>query len=87
MQEKFSSPASGAPAHGAEEEFARLGVGTVAYVRELNGKAARMLRDRIGFEPKGAKVFVLYAADGWLIAVADEFEELAGFAKADGLKV
>lgn len=53
------------------EQFALLGGGTVAYVREMNADEVQRLFPQIKGVQPGAKLFALLAADGSPILLTD----------------
>jgi hypothetical protein len=54
-------------------EFARLGGGQVAYIREINHERAAVLLGEAAV-PSGMKLFCLYAADGTPMAISGSHE-------------
>lgn len=60
------------------QDFAVLGGGEVAYVKEISGRAASKIVRKAGGEmasfPARAKLFALHAADGTPIAITDTRE-------------
>lgn len=52
-------------------EFALLGGGQVAYVREISGEQARDFAYGLDEVPDDARLFGLYAADGTCMAITD----------------
>jgi hypothetical protein len=57
-----------------EDQFAHLGGGMVAYVREIEGReAVKMLGQQIKVAPE-AKLFCLYNADGSPISISGSRE-------------
>lgn len=58
----------------SEIEFAALGDGHVAYVRDLPLEEAEVLADEIGLASEGIRLYALHAADGRRIAITDSFD-------------
>lgn len=54
-------------------EFARLGGGQVAYIREINHEKAAVLLGEASM-PSGTRLFCLYAADGTPMAISGSRE-------------
>jgi len=62
------------------EDFADLGGGALAYIREIEGKdAILMLGDKAKVNPT-AKLYCLYGADGTPISISGTREAAAGSA-------
>ncbi len=53
------------------QEFAHLGGGQVAYVRELGDEQAVHVYESLPDLPQDARLFGLYAADGTCMAITD----------------
>ncbi len=52
-------------------DFAMLGGGTLAYVRQLDRAEAEGMMPHLQHLPKGISLFSLHAADGSCMAIAD----------------
>lgn len=68
-------------------EFARLGGGEVAYIKELTADEAGKLFPKIKGIPKGIALFALHAADGTPLALTDTRQAAIGHAIEDDLAV
>lgn len=60
-----------APAPMTRSEFAQLGDGEVAYIKQLDSDAAERLFPTLSEAPKGIDLFALLGADGTPLALAD----------------
>ena len=69
----------------SKKELEDLGGGEVAYIRELLSEQAQQLYPSLEEMPKGIKVFVVYAADGTPIALADSRTAAVGNALENDL--
>jgi len=52
-------------------DFAMLGGGKVAYVKEIGPREAQSMMPHLGHLPKGIALYSLHAADGSCMAIAD----------------
>ena len=68
-------------------DFARLGGGEVAYIKELTSDEAGKLFPKIKGIPKGINLYALHAADGTPIALTDTLQAAIGHAIEDDLTV
>jgi hypothetical protein len=55
-------------------EFARLGGGRMAYIREIGVERAAVLMGDSGIFPRGSKLYCLYGADGTPMAISGSEE-------------
>ncbi len=69
----------------SKKELEDLGGGEVAYIRELLSEQAQQLYPSLEEMPKGIKVFVVHAADGTPIALADSRTAAVGNALENDL--
>ena len=58
----------------SDVEFARLGGGRMAYIREIGMDKASLLLGDGSMVPKGGKLFCLYGADGTPMAISGSQE-------------
>ena len=70
-----------------ESEFAALGDGTIAYVKEMTSDEAVELFPSIDDLPSGINLYALHAADGTPIALTDTLQAAIGQAMEDELEV
>lgn len=70
----------------SEIEFAALGEGEVAYIREMSSKQARDLFPEVKI-PEGIEIFAVHGADGRAIALTDTRFAAIGSAKEQNLDV
>jgi hypothetical protein len=64
----------------SREAFARLGAGSLAYVRVHRSEAVGFLHADAPLLPPGRRVFVLHAADGCPLVVSESFESVVATA-------
>jgi hypothetical protein len=76
-----------APPIMSETDFARLGGGSVAYIRVMTSDEARRMFPAIEGLPTGISLFALHAADGTPIALTDSRQAAVGHARGDKLEV
>ncbi|MGI9378040.1 MAG: DUF1150 family protein [Methyloligellaceae bacterium] len=69
----------------SKKELEGLGGGEVAYIRELLSEQAQQLYPTLEDMPEGIKVFVVHAADGTPIALADSRTAAVGNALENDL--
>ncbi len=67
-------------------EFAHLGGGEVAYIRELTGEEAGRLFPNIEGIPAGINLYAVHAADGTPLALTDSRQAAIGHAMEDDLE-
>ncbi len=70
-----------------EREFAALGDGTIAYVKEMTSDEAIEMFPSIDDLPSGMSLYALHAADGTPIALTDTLQAAIGQAMEDELEV
>jgi hypothetical protein len=70
----------------SEIEFAALGEGEVAYIREMSSQQARDLFPEVKI-PEGIEIFAVHGADGRAIALTDTRFAAIGSAKEQNLDV
>lgn len=58
----------------SNQDFATLGAGSLAYVREMSDGEANEIATLTGLPVRGLKLFALHAADGTRMAVTDSIE-------------
>jgi hypothetical protein len=58
----------------SDSEFARLGGGRMAYIREIGFDRAAILMGDVSIFPQGGKLFCLYGADGTPMAISGSEE-------------
>jgi hypothetical protein len=58
----------------SERDFATLGAGSLAYVREMSDGETTAIASITGLPMIGVKLYGLYAADGTRMAVTDSIE-------------
>jgi hypothetical protein len=58
----------------SDVEFARLGGGRMAYIREIAIERAAALTGDVSVFPRGAKLYCLYGADGTPMAISGSEE-------------
>jgi len=68
-------------------EFAKLGGGVVAYIKELSPDEAQRLFPAVDGLPQGINLFSLHAADGTPIALTDSRQAAMGHALGDDLAI
>lgn len=68
-------------------EFAKLGGGEVAYIKELTSDEAGRLFPAVEGIPRGINLFALHAADGTPLALTDSRQAAEAHAMSDELKV
>ncbi len=68
-------------------EFARRGVGKVAYINVLTTDEAKELFPAVDGLPEGKDLFSLHAADGTPLVLTDSHEAAMGHAMGDDLEV
>ena len=83
--EKHMTPDLTAPPL-SEIEFAALGEGEVAYIREMSSKEARDLFPEVKI-PEGIDIYAVHGADGRAIALTDTRFAAIGSAKEQNLDV
>ena len=67
------------------DEFAKLGGGQIAYVREIEAQDAMAQFPGAGKLPPAARLFVLHAADGTPIMIGDDREAVHADAREHAL--
>lgn len=70
----------------SEIEFASLGEGEVAYIREMSSQEARDLFPDVKI-PEGIDIFAVHGADGRAIALTDTRFAAIGSAKEQNLDI
>jgi hypothetical protein len=70
----------------SEMEFASLGEGEVAYIREMSSQEARDLFPEVKI-PEGIEIFAVHGADGRPIALTDTRFAAIGSAKEQNLDI
>ena len=78
-------PVTRKPRPMSREAFARLGAGTLAYVRAHRSEDIGFLHAEAPLLPPGRQVFVLHAADGCPLVIAGSLEAAVADAMADQL--
>jgi hypothetical protein len=68
-------------------QFAKLGDGKFAYIKEMTSEQARKAFPAIEGLPKGINLFALHGADGTPIALTDSRSAAIGHALGDELEV
>ena len=68
-------------------DFARLGGGLVAYIKELSPTEAQRLFPAVDGLPQGTNLYSLHAADGTPIALTDSRQAALGHAMGDDLAI
>lgn len=58
----------------SDVEFARLGGGRMAYIREIGMDRASLLMGEAAMFPRGGKLYCLYGADGTPMAISGSQE-------------
>ena len=76
-----------APPAMTDVEFAKLGGGTVAYIKVMTCDEAKRMFPAIEGLPDGISLFALHAADGTPLALTDSRQAAIGHAKGDKLEV
>jgi hypothetical protein len=76
-----------APPMMSQTDFARLGGGSVAYIKVMTSDEAREMFPAIEGLPTGISLFALHAADGTPIALTDSRQAAIGHARGDKLEV
>lgn len=71
----------------SSNEFAALGDGIVAYIKELSSEEAGRLFPSVEDLPMGINLFSLHSADGTPIALTDSRQAALGHAIEDDLEV
>lgn len=71
----------------SETEFAELGDGRIAYIRELTNAEARRLFPAVEGLPRGINLFALHGADGTPIALTDSRQAAIGHAVEGELEI
>ena len=71
----------------SSNEFAALGDGIVAYIKELSSEEAGRMFPSIEDLPMGMNLYSLHAADGTPIALTDSRQAAVGHAIEDDLEV
>ena len=71
----------------SSNEFAALGDGIVAYIKELSSEEAGRLFPSVEDLPLGINLFSLHSADGTPIALTDSLQAALGHAIEDDLEV
>lgn len=71
----------------SEEEFAALGDGEVAYIREMTADEASRAFPTIDGLPDDINIFALHAADGSPIALTDDRDAAIEHAMGDELEI
>jgi hypothetical protein len=71
----------------SESDFARLGGGSVAYIKSMTSEEAQRMFPSIEGLPNGINLFALHAADGTPIALTDSRQAAIGHARGDKLEV
>ncbi|MGH6855876.1 MAG: DUF1150 family protein [Aestuariivirga sp.] len=64
----------------SEQDFARLGGGALAYIREIQGKEATRLLGHETAIPQNSKLFCLYHANGMPVSISETREAAIGSA-------
>lgn len=71
----------------SEVDLARLGGGSIAYIREMTSDEAKRMYPSIEGLPKGINLFALHGADGTPIALTDSLQAALGHAIDGELEV
>lgn len=71
----------------SETEFAELGDGRIAYIRELTNAQARRLFPTVEGLPRGINLYALHGADGTPIALTDSRQAAIGHAVEGELEI
>lgn len=71
----------------SESEFAHLGDGEIAYIKELSSEEAREMFPAVQGLPRGIPLFALHGADGTPIALTDTLQAAIGHAHEDDLAI
>ena len=71
----------------SETEFAELGDGRIAYIRELTNAEARRLFPAVEGLPRGINLYALHGADGTPIALTDSRQAAIGHAVEGELEI
>jgi hypothetical protein len=71
----------------SQSDFARLGGGSVAYIKAMTSEEAQRMFPAIEGLPTGINLFALHAADGTPIALTDSRQAAIGHARGDKLEV
>ena len=69
----------------SNRDFATLGAGNLAYVREMSDGEATEIASLTGLPVQGVKLYGLYAADGTRMAVTDSIETARASASENDL--
>jgi len=85
MQNEIKSPAGQETMSAIE--FAKLGGGVVAYIKELSPTEAQRLFPAIDGLPQGTNLYSLHAADGTPIALTDSRQAAMGHAMGGDLVI
>lgn len=71
----------------SERELAKLGGGSVAYIRTMTSAEAKRMFPAIKGLPRGINLFALHAADGTPLALTDTRQAAIGHAIGDELEI
>ena len=77
----------GTPTVMSMTEFAKLGGGTVAYIRVMTSREAKKMFPAVEGIPIGMKLYALHAADGTPITLMDSQQAALSYAMGDELDV
>ena len=71
----------------SRNEFAQLGDGEVAYIKQLDPEIAERLFPALQTAPKGIDLFAVLGADGTPLALTDSRQAALGHAMGDELEI
>lgn len=87
MNAELKRPRRARQSKSTRAELAKIGDGSIAYIKEMTSAQAKAMFPAIDGLPTGINLFALHSADGTPLALTDSRDAALGHAIGDALEV